>query len=100
MVYKFIKMYYDWIYWTIDNFMVVQKKDSLDLVADLFDGTRNGTKRAEMKRKSIEKANDLFGLNLVWKSDSSKFNQDDQSDAILIAYSQVKVKHIGKPNSL
>lgn len=41
MVYKFIKMYYDWIYWTIDNFMVVQKKDSLDLVADLFDGTRN-----------------------------------------------------------
>lgn len=66
----------------------------------LFDGTRNGTKRAEMKRKSIEKANDLFGLNLVWKSDSSKFNNDDQSDAILIAYSQIKVKHIGKPNSL
>ena len=33
----------------------------------LFDGTRDGTKRAEMKRKSIEKANELFGLDLDWK---------------------------------
>ena len=66
----------------------------------LFDGTRNGTKRAEMKRKSIEKANDLFGLNLVWKSACSIKNDDDIADAVLIAYSQVKVKHIGKPNSL
>lgn len=66
----------------------------------LFDGTKNGTKRAEMKRKSIEKANDLFGLNLVWKSVCSIKNDDDIADAILIAYSQVKVKHIGKPNSL
>lgn len=66
----------------------------------LFDGTRSGTKRAEMKRKSIEKANDLFGLNLVWKSACSIKNDDDIADAILIAYSQVKVKHIGKPNSL
>ena len=65
----------------------------------LFDGTREGTKRAEMKRKSVEKANELFGLNLVWKSPSSKFNDDDIADAILVAYSQVKVKHIGKPNS-
>lgn len=66
----------------------------------LFDGTRSGTKRAEMKRKSIEKANDLFGLNLVWKSACSIKNDDDIADAILIAYGQVKVKHIGKPNSL
>lgn len=66
----------------------------------LFDGTRTGTKRAEMKRKSVEKANELFGLNLVWKSPSSKFNSDDISDAILVAYSQIKVRHIGRPNSL
>ena len=65
----------------------------------LFDGTREGTKRAEMKRKSVEKANELFGLNLIWKSPSSKFNEDDVADAILVAYSQVKIKHIGKPNS-
>lgn len=65
----------------------------------LFDGTREGTKRAEMKRKSVEKANELFGLNLIWKSPSSKFNEDDIADAVLVAYSQVKIKHIGKPNS-
>lgn len=66
----------------------------------LFDGTREGTKRAEMKRKSVEKVNNLFGLNLKWKSPSSKFNDDDIADAVLIAYSQIKIKHIGKPNSL
>ena len=65
----------------------------------LFDGTRAGTKRAEMKRKSVEKANELFGLDLIWKSPCSIKNEDDISDAILIAYSQIKVKHIGKPNS-
>lgn len=41
MVYKFIEMYYDWLNWLIDNFMIEPKKDNLDLVADLFDGTRN-----------------------------------------------------------
>lgn len=66
----------------------------------LFDGTKAGTKRAEMKRKSVEKANELFGLNLVWKSPSSTKNMDDISDAILVAYSQIKVRHIGRPNSL
>ena len=62
----------------------------------LFDGTREGTKRAEMKRKSVEKANELFGLNLVWKSACSIKNDDDIADAILVAYSQIKVKHIGR----
>lgn len=65
----------------------------------LFDGTRDGTKRAEMKKKAVEKVNKLFRLNLIWKSPTSKFNEDDIADAVLIAYSQVKVKHIGKPNS-
>lgn len=55
----------------------------------LFDGTREGTSRAEMKRKSVEKANEVFGLNLVWKSPTSKFNEDDIADSILIAYSQI-----------
>ena len=66
----------------------------------LFDGTREGTKRAEMKRKSVEKANELFGLNLVWKSACSIKNDDYIADAILVAYSQIKKKHIGKPTSL
>ena len=66
----------------------------------LYDGTREGTKRAEMKRKSVEKANELFGLNLAWKSACSIKNDDDIADAILVAYSQIKKKHIGKPTSL
>ena len=60
----------------------------------LYDGTRDGTKRHELKRKSVEKANELFGLKLNYKSPSSKFNDDDISDAILVAYSQVKSRKI------
>lgn len=55
----------------------------------LFTGDKEGTKREEMKRKSIEMANQEFGLNLKWFSKSSKKNEDDISDAILIAYSQI-----------
>mgnify|MGYP004583882357 FL=1 len=65
----------------------------------LFDGTREGTKRAEMKRKSVEKVNKMFGMNLAWKSAYSTKNEDDIADAVLIAYSQIKIKHVGRPNS-
>lgn len=56
---------------------------------NLYDGTRDGTKRKELKKKSIEKANEIFGLSLVWVSPSSKKNMDDISDAILLGYSQI-----------
>lgn len=62
----------------------------------LYDGTREGTKRKELKRKSIEKANELFGLNLVWVSPSSSKNMDDISDAILLCYSQIRQRKFGK----
>ena len=52
-----------------------------------FRRKRDGTKREEMKQKSIELVNKEFGLDLKWISKSSKFNQDDISDSILIAYS-------------
>ena len=55
----------------------------------LYDGTRDGTKRAELKRKSVEMANKLFGLSLRWVSPSSKKNDDDISDSVLLCYSQV-----------
>lgn len=58
----------------------------------LFDKTQKGKERDEMKQKSIEMANRIFGLDLVYKSPSSKYNCDDQSDAILIAYSQILYK--------
>lgn len=62
----------------------------------LFDGTRQGMCRDELKRKSIEKANEIFGLNLVWTAPKSKKNDDDIADAILIAYSQIKPRYFGK----
>lgn len=62
----------------------------------LFDGTKAGTRRDEMKRKSIEKANEQFGLKLKWVSPCSKKNDDDISDAILAAYSQISKVHFAK----
>ena len=50
----------------------------------LFDGTKEGKKREVLKQKAIEKANDYFGLNLRWVSPSSKKNEDDIAEAILI----------------
>lgn len=62
----------------------------------LFDGTKEGKKRDVLKQKSVEKANELFGLNLIYKSPSSKQNCDDISDAILLCYSQIKHRVFGK----
>ena len=62
----------------------------------LFDGTKAGTCRDEMKRKSIEKANERFGLELKWVSPCSKKNGDDIADAILVAYSQISKVHFAK----
>ncbi len=62
----------------------------------LFDGTKEGKKRSVLKQKSVEKANELFGLDLVYKSPSSKQNCDDISDAILLCYSQIKKRYFGK----
>lgn len=61
-------------------------------VLDLYDGTRDGTKREILKKKAIEMANETFGLNLLWVKDGSKKNEDDIAEAILIAYSQIKNK--------
>ena len=58
----------------------------------LFDKTQKGKERDEMKQKSIEMANRIFGLDLVYKSPSSRFNQDDEADSILVAYSQILYK--------
>lgn len=48
-----------------------------------------GWTKAWEKKLSVDYANHLFGLDLVYKSPSSKFNQDDISDAINIAWSQI-----------
>ena len=38
---------------------------------------------------SVDYANNLFDLELVYKSPTSKFNQDDIADSINIAWSQI-----------
>lgn len=43
-------------------------------------------KRTILKERSIKLANTLFDLELQWKSKGSQYNDDDISDAILIAY--------------
>ena len=58
----------------------------------LYDGTRQGTHREVLKKKAVETANKLFGLNLLWIKEKSKQNDDDEAEALLIAYSQIKPK--------
>ena len=62
----------------------------------LFNGTEQGKKRQILKKRAIELANKLFDLDLIYKSPSSKFNQDDIAESILICYSQVKPRKFGK----
>ena len=65
----------------------------------LYDGTRQGTHREVLKKKAVETANKLFGLNLLWVKEKSKKNEDDEAEALLIAYSQIKPRKFGKPKS-
>lgn len=44
-------------------------------------------KREILKKRSIETANELYGLDLDWRSVNSKYNDDDISDSILIVHS-------------
>ena len=46
-------------------------------------------KRIILKERSVNLANNLYDLNLVWKSKASKDNDDDISDAILIAHTVI-----------
>lgn len=48
-----------------------------------------GWTKAWEKKMSVDYANDLFGLDLIYKSPTSKFNQDDIADSINIAWSQI-----------
>lgn len=62
---------------------------------NLYDGTRQGTHREILKKKAVETANKLFNLDLLWVKEKSKRNEDDEAEALLIAYSQI----ISKPKS-
>lgn len=55
----------------------------------LYDGTREGLKREVLKEKAIIMANEIFGLELKWYGSKSKKSEDDEAEALLIAYSQI-----------
>lgn len=61
----------------------------------LYNGTRQGTRREVLKKKAIKLANQLFKLNLMWIKENSKKNEDDEAEALLIAYSQIKPRKFG-----
>lgn len=48
-----------------------------------------GWAKAYEKKLSVDYVNDLFDLELVYKSPTSKYNQDDIADAINIAWSEI-----------
>lgn len=60
----------------------------------LYDGTRKGLERDVLKKKAIEMVNDVFGLTLRWVAPKSKRNEDDEAEAILVAYSQIIQKGV------
>lgn len=62
----------------------------------MYDGTQEGKKREVLKEKAIALANKTFGLELRWNGPKSKKTEDDEAEAILIAYSQIKPKKFGK----
>ena len=65
----------------------------------MFDGTKEGKTRLALKKRSIEIANEIYGLELIYKSPTSRFNSDDISDSILLFHSIIHPKELkSKPN--
>ena len=52
-----------------------------------------GWVKAWEKKLSVDYVNHTFGLDLVYKSPSSKFNQDDIADSMNVAWSQIGDVH-------
>ena len=51
---------------------------------------------SHIRRERWLNRNKLFNIDLMWVKPKSKLNQDDIAEAILICYSQVKPKKLGK----
>ena len=51
--------------------------------------TVKGWTKAWEKKLSVEYANHTFGLDLIYKSPTSKYNQDDIADSINVTWSQI-----------
>lgn len=51
-----------------------------------FNGTQEGKSTDNMKQCSVEFANRTYGTQFIYKSKSSKFNQDNESDSVCIGH--------------
>lgn len=60
--------------------------------AGLYDGTKKGMNRDVMKEKAVKRVNEKFGLELEWHGPKSTRSQDDIAEAILLAWSQIKIQ--------
>lgn len=65
-------------------------------IVGTYDGTREGMKRNNQKRKAVEIVNELFGLDFVYNETETKsrFTDDDKAEAILIALAYLKQKEV------
>lgn len=66
---------------------VNQWRKKIEILKDIPKDVKN--KRAILKERSVKMANEIYGLDLIWKSPTSKYNDDDISDAILLAHSVI-----------
>lgn len=64
-------------------------KDTFGQQATKHLATMKGWTKAWEKKLSVDYVNHCFGIDLIYKSPSSKFNQDDIADSINIAWSQI-----------
>lgn len=69
-------------------FMAIKNNVQIDFieVATWHSALKILKKNGDLKKQSIDLANKLYELDLVYKSPSSKFNQDDIADSICIYY--------------
>lgn len=67
------------------EYKAIQKQNKGDTRMTKFKSSVKATE----KKLSIDLANHLFNVELVWKSNTSKYNQDDIADSINIVASQV-----------
>lgn len=58
-------------------------------LGNIFDGTRKGTGRPELKKKAIAVANETFGLELKYVEHHPSKNEDDIAEAILIGWAYI-----------
>lgn len=63
-------------------------------IVGLYDGTRQGTKRAVQKQKAVDKVNYVYGLDFVYNETETKTRRtdDDKAEAICLGLAYIEDK--------